>query len=43
VGRTHGLWFVAGVVGPARSVNPFAWMQNKRTLDVVTGSLHFGD
>jgi hypothetical protein len=43
VGRTHGVWFVAGVVGPARSTNPFAWMQNKRTLDVVTGSLHFGD
>jgi len=43
VGRTHGLWVVAGIVGPARSANPFAWMQNKRTLDVVTGSLHFGD
>jgi len=43
VGRTHGLWVIAGVVGPSRGVNPFAWMQNKRALDVVTGSLHFGD
>ena len=43
VGLARGLWFVAGVVGPSRSVNPFAWMQNKRTLDVVTGSLQFGD
>jgi hypothetical protein len=42
VGFVKGLWFVAGVVGPARQVNPFAWMQNKRTLDVVTGSLQFG-
>ena len=42
VGLTKGLWFIAGVVGPARAVNPFAWMQNKRTLDVVTGSLQFG-
>jgi hypothetical protein len=51
VGLTHGLWLVAGIVGPlvagivgpARSINPFAWMQNKRTLDVITGSLRFGD
>lgn len=43
VGLTHGLWFMAGVVGPARAVNPFAWMQNKRTLDVVTGSLQFAE
>jgi hypothetical protein len=43
VGLARGLWFIAGVVGPARSVNPFAWMQNKRSLDVVTASLHFGD
>ena len=43
VGFTHGLWFVAGIVGPARQVNPFAWMQNKRALDVVTGSLQFGE
>jgi hypothetical protein len=42
VGLVHGLWFVAGIVGPERRVNPFAWMQNKRTLDVVTGSLQFG-
>lgn len=41
VAFTHGLWFVAGVVGPARGVNPFAWMQNKRVLDVVSGSLKF--
>jgi len=41
VGLSHGLWFVAGIVGPARAVNPFAWMQNKRALDVVTGSLQF--
>ena len=43
VGFVKGLWFVAGIVGPARRVNPFAWMQNKRTLDVVTGSLQFGE
>jgi hypothetical protein len=43
VGFTHGLWFIAGVVGPARELNPFAWMQNKRALDVATGSLQFGD
>jgi hypothetical protein len=43
VGRTRGLWFIAGVVGPARSLNPFAWMQNKRALDMGTGSLKFGD
>jgi hypothetical protein len=42
VGFTHGLWFIAGIVGPAREVNPFAWMQNKRALDVATGSLQFG-
>jgi hypothetical protein len=42
VGFVKGLWFVVGIVGPARQVNPFAWMQNKRTLDVVTGSLQFG-
>lgn len=41
VGRTHGLWFIAGVVGPARTVNPFAWMLAKRALDVATGSLEF--
>jgi hypothetical protein len=39
----QGLWFIAGIVGPARQVNPFAWMQNKRTIDVVTGSLQFGE
>lgn len=43
VGLVKGLWFIAGIVGPARHVNPFAWMQNKRALDVVTGSLQFGD
>ena len=42
VGLVRGLWFVAGIVGPERRVNPFAWMQNKRTLDVLTGSLQFG-
>jgi hypothetical protein len=43
VGFARGLWFIVGIVGPARAVNPFAWMQNKRTLDVVTGSLQFGE
>jgi hypothetical protein len=43
VGLVKGLWIVAGIVGPQRRVNPFAWMQNKRTLDVVTGSLQFGE
>ena len=42
VGLAKGLWFIAGIVGPARHVNPFAWMQNKRALDVITGSLQFG-
>jgi hypothetical protein len=29
------LWFVSGVFGPSRESGALAWMQNKRTLDVL--------
>lgn len=32
-------WVVGGVVGPAREDAALVWMQNKRTLDVVTSTL----
>jgi hypothetical protein len=32
-------WVIAGVVGPRREGDPFAWMRNKRVLDVVTSTL----
>lgn len=34
-------WLVAGVLGPTRPVNALAWMQNKRTLDVLAATLEF--
>ncbi len=33
------VWVVAGVLGPTRDDDAFAWMQNKRTLDIVTSTL----
>lgn len=33
------VWFVAGVLGPARHEAPIAWARNKRALDIVTSSV----
>jgi hypothetical protein len=33
------VWVIAGVLGPTRETNALAWMQNKRTLDLVTSNL----
>jgi hypothetical protein len=37
--RHDQVWFVAGVFGPSRDAGAIAWMQNKRTLDVLTSTL----
>ena len=33
--KHNRLWFVSGVFGPSREAGALAWMQNKRTLDVL--------
>lgn len=34
-------WLLAALASPARQANPFAWMQNRRTLDLAAASLEF--
>lgn len=34
-------WLLAAVASPARDANPFAWMQNRRTLDLAVASVEF--
>ncbi|HEX7897377.1 MAG TPA: hypothetical protein VF950_06435 [Planctomycetota bacterium] len=34
-------WMLAALASPARASNPFAWMQNRRTLDLTAASLEF--
>jgi hypothetical protein len=34
-------WMLAIVASPARAAHPFAWMQNRRTLDLAVASLEF--
>jgi len=34
-------WVIAAVLGPGRDQVPLAWMQNKRTLDIVTRLVRF--
>ncbi len=41
IGRSPKGWLLAALASPARSSNPFAWMQNRRTLDLAAASLEF--
>ena len=36
-------WLLAAVASPARDANPFAWMQNRRTLDLAVASVEFAE
>jgi hypothetical protein len=41
VGRGPQGWLLAALAGPARDSNPFAWMQNRRALDLAAATLTF--
>ena len=41
VARSPKGWLLAALAGPARDSNPFAWMQNRRTLDLAAATLTF--
>lgn len=41
VARCPQAWVVSGVLSLARSINPFAWMQTRRALDLVGLTMEF--